>query len=392
MQIVRNSSFDADALYKDEHLAIVSVEQTLRAEKLLRGCPLHRETPMHSFERLATRLGVSRVLVKDETARLGLSSFKALGGAYAVMLRSPDSPWCPRTPDVTGRTPPTFATATDGNHGISVAAGAWLSGSRSVCFLPEHVERIYEDSMRMLGAKVIRVPGNYDVAVAQVAPVAEQNGWTIVSDTTELPFNPITRDVLAGYGVMVNECLQQLTALGNLDGHDAVTHVFIQGGVGGLAAAFAGGLWQCLGRSRPTFVIVEPISADCLFQTAKYGEIRSATGDLATSMSMLSCGRPSRMAWTILKNAAEFFMTIDDNCAADGIKAYALEPATGMCATTPSGAAGLGGLIAAAMSVEARTSIGLNEDSIVLAVCSERRPDLAALESLMSARRQAVRV
>ena len=157
MQIVRNSAFKAGAVYNAEHLAVVSFEQTLRAETLLRGCPLYNETPLHSFERLARRLGVRRVFVKDETARLGLSSFKALGGAYAVMLRSPNAPWCPRSETVKARKPPTFATATDGNHGISVAAGAWLTGSHSVCFLPEHVERVYEDSMQMLGAKVIRV-------------------------------------------------------------------------------------------------------------------------------------------------------------------------------------------------------------------------------------------
>ena len=204
--------------------------------------------------------------------------------------------------------------------------------------------------MRLLGARVIRVDGNYDVAVAQVGPVAEQNGWTIVSDTTEAPFDATTRDVLAGYGVMVDECAQQLADRRHLEGAHALTHVFIQGGVGGLAAAFAGGLWQRLGTRRPTFVIVEPRSADCLFQTAKRGEISRASGDLATSMGMLSCGRPSRMAWTILQSAAEFFITIEDSIAADGVEAYALETATRGRATTPSGAAGhrwpdAGGLI-----------------------------------------------
>ena len=92
MQIVRNSRADRNAAYKDEQLAVVSLQQAQKAAHFMRGCPLHAETPLHSFDLLATRLGVGQVFVKDETARLGLSSFKALGGAYAVMLRSPNSP------------------------------------------------------------------------------------------------------------------------------------------------------------------------------------------------------------------------------------------------------------------------------------------------------------
>ncbi len=392
MQIVRNAAADKDALYKEKHLAVVSLERSRRAEQLLGKCPLHSQTPLRSFDQLAARLGVGRILVKDESARLGLSSFKALGGAYAVMLRAPGSPFC-EYPAANGeRVPRTFATATDGNHGISVAAGAWLTGSRSVCFLPRHVERLYEDAMRLFGAKVIRIDGNYDGAVDQVGPVAQQNGWTMVSDTTQAPFDAVTRDVLSGYGVMVGECVRQLDEQRHLDGPNAVTHVFIQGGVGGLAAAFAGGLWQRLGRKRPTFVIVEPRSADCLFQSASHGAMSRASGDLTTSMSMLSCGRPSRMAWTILQTAAEFFMTIEDSSAGAAMEAYALEPATYAQATTPSGAAGLGGLIEAAGSREMRELIGLDENSVILTVCSERRPDRAALEALMSTRRQAVRV
>lgn len=391
MQIVQNAKADRKALYGDEQLAVVNLESSQRAEALLRKCPLHAETPLRPFPLLAERLGVADIFIKDESARLGLTSFKALGGAYAVMLRAPNSPLSTRAAPPVMRVPPIFATATDGNHGISVAAGAWLTGSRSICFLPRHAERAYEEAMRVLGAEVIRVNGNYDVAVAHAAVVAEKKGWTLVSDTTESPFNAVTRDVLAGYGVMVNECARQLADRDHFTGDQAVTHVFIQGGVGGLAAAFAGGLWQMLGDRRPTFVIVEPGSADCLFQTATHGEMRSASGNLATTMGMLSCGRPSRMAWTILQSAAEFFMTIEDSDAAEGVAAYALEPATLGAATTPSGAAGLGGLIRVASSADARERIGINASSVVLAVCSERSPDRAAIESLVATWRQGAR-
>ena len=344
MQILRNPSADRDALYGEQERAVVSHEHSIRAARLLQDCPLHTPTPLRELEVLAARLGLSRILIKDESERLGLSSFKALGGAYAVMLRSPHSP-VRREPDTAQSQEPTFVTATDGNHGISVAAGAWMSGCKAVCFLPRHVERAYEEAMRLFGAQVVRLNGTYDLAVEQAKAAAASNGWVLVSDTTDEPFDPVTRDVLAGYGVMVDECAAQLTARSQLYGKDAVTHVFIQGGVGGLAAAFAGGFWQLLDSRRPTIVVVEPESADCLFQTARHDELRHASGNLETCMGMLSCGRPSRMAWTVLRRAADFFITIADASAEAGVAAYAAEPAIGGRATTPSGAAGLSGLI-----------------------------------------------
>lgn len=140
MQIVRNSRADRNVPYKGEQLAVVSLEQSKKAAQFMRGCPLHAETPLHSFELLAKRLGVGHVFVKDETAQLGLSSFKALGGAYAVMLRSPNSPL--RDSPAVGRPDrvATFATATDGNHGISVAAG--LGGLMQLASSIEARERI----------------------------------------------------------------------------------------------------------------------------------------------------------------------------------------------------------------------------------------------------------
>lgn len=383
MQIVRNARADRHAAYEEDQLAIVSLEQSERAGEFMRRCPLYAPTPLHTFDQLAARLGVSRIFVKDETSRLGLSSFKALGGAHAVIRRA--AKFSGANPEAPANASPTFATATDGNHGISVAAGAWLTGSQAVIFVPPHVEASYAAAMRLFGARIVHVAGNYDEAVAQAAEVSQQNGWTLVSDTTDKPFDPVTRDVLSGYGVMVEECLEQLA-------EGALTHVFVQGGVGGLAAAFAGGFWQSLGHRCPTFVIVEPRSSDCLFQSARHGAVSDASGDLTTSMGMLSCGRPSRMAWTILQSAAEYFVAIEDASAAAGVEAFRAEPATRGRITTPSGAAGLGGLIEVASAADARKLVGLDEHSVVLAICSEQPPDLPAFERLIASRRAATRV
>ena len=266
MQIIRNALADRTAPYGAEHMAVVSLAEARRAEEFLQGCPLHVATPLRVMKQLAQELQVSAVLVKDETARLGLSSFKALGGAYAVLRRA------------AARHPITFATATDGNHGISVAVGALMARCRSVCFLPQGVSPLYEEAMRLFGAEIVRVDGTYDVAVERAARTAHENGWMLISDTTEESFDPVTRDVISGYGVMVNECMRQLADRSRLRGPEAVTHVFVQAGVGGLAAAFAGGLWQRLGDHRPVFVVVEPWTADCLFQSARHGAHQECIG------------------------------------------------------------------------------------------------------------------
>jgi diaminopropionate ammonia-lyase len=376
MDLTRNCLADRSAPYLATAKAVISKRRSDRARRALAACPLHRETPMRAFDRLARELGVAGVYVKDETHRLGLSSFKALGGAYAVTCRR-KQPGEER--------PPIFVTATDGNHGISVAAGARVAGGRAVIYLPRHVEAVYEETMRALGADIVRTNGTYDDAVLAAGHAATQNGWTLVADTTNSTSNPITRDVMDGYGILLEECIGQLTAAGlNLHRGD-LTHLFVQGGVGGLAAAMAGGFWQRLGARRPTVVVVEPRNADCLFQSARAGAPAGASGDLETSMGMLSCGQPSRMAWTILKTAADFFMVIDDRTAAVGARAFAAETKD-VGQTTPSGGAGLAGLIRASLDVELRTALGLDEKSVVLTVCTEGRPDPVAVAAAFQPR------
>jgi diaminopropionate ammonia-lyase family len=251
------------------------------------------------------------------------------------------------------------------------------------------VAPLYEEAMKLFGAEIVRVEGTYDVAVERAARAARENDWTLISDTTDESFDAVTRDVMSCYGVMVNECMRQLADKNYLRGPQTVTHVFMQAGVGGLAAAFAGGLWQRLGAQRPVFVIVEPATADCLFQSARHGTVRNASGDLETSMGMLSCGRPSRMAWTILRSAADYFVTITDSGAEEGVAAYGREQAAGR-STTPSGAAGLSGLMEVAADPAARALVGIDERSVILTVCSESRPDLPAMRALLASMRQAV--
>ncbi len=368
MDLVCNRQADRGALYGADAAAVVSLAEVARARALISACPWHAQTPLRRLDSLAADLGVGAIIVKDETRRLGLTSFKALGGAYAVLRQA-------ALPHPAGRGPRVFVTATDGNHGISVAAGAKVAGGRSVIFLAGHVGAAYEQTMRSLGAEIVRTGESYDKAVDAAAQAAAVNGWTLVADTTPLELDPITRDVMAGYGVLLEECIDQLDAAGWKVSRGDVSHLFVQGGVGGLAAALAGGLWERFGDKRPTVVIVEPESADCLYQSALAGRMASASGDLATSMGMLSCGRASRMAWTILKTAADHFMVIDDAWAARGQRALAEAWTWRGFATTPSGGAGVAGLMKAASDPALRRAVGLEGNSVVLTVCTEGPPD-----------------
>src|SRR5215471_95853 len=161
----------------------------------LKEWPRHAPTPLYALPALAQRLGVGELRVKDESQRFGFGAFKALGGVIAVYdvlaaaVRE-DAHSDARFADVmqgkyseiTGKF--AFATASSGNHGRSVAAGAKLFGNRCVIFLPKFTSVDKEAAIRARGAEVIRIDGDYDTAVAECRRQSQAKGWTIISDTS----------------------------------------------------------------------------------------------------------------------------------------------------------------------------------------------------------------
>lgn len=347
----------------------------------------YRATPLRSAHRLASRLGLASVDVKDESGRFGLGSFKALGGAYGVLrvMRGRDAGSAtgdfagprrsardgPRGDDPTPAARPTVTCASDGNHGRSVAWGARMFGLDAVIYLPAHVTEARAAAIRSFGARVVRVDGEYDDAVARSARDARANGWTVISDTSYPGYMEIPRVVMVGYTVMVEEALDALAE----SVAPGPTHVFVQGGVGGLAAAVIGHLWERLGRDRPVAVVVEPDSADGLYRSGCAGEPRVAGGDLHTIMAGLSCRAISPLAWEVVGAGTRAFMTVRDEGVAPVMRAAAGgelgEPFEG----GESGVAGLLGLIEAAGDPELRRAVGLNERSRVLVFNTEGATD-----------------
>jgi diaminopropionate ammonia-lyase len=233
-----------------------------------------------------------------------------------------------------------------------------------------------------LGASVIRTPGSYDDSVRAAAQRSRAQGWYVVADTSDDPADPMPKLVMHGYASLVFETLHELRSSG-----DALpTHVFLQGGVGGLAAAVTSFLWEELGPSRaPIFIIVEPSRADCLFQSALNGRPTSAKGDLDTLMAGLSCGEVSRVAWPILESGAEFFMSVQDEAAAECMRLLRRGAlAGGSIVAGESGVAGLAGLIGITEdpSRQALNQVRLDSSSIVLLIGTEGATDPDIYERL----------
>jgi len=390
-QVERHSPYDAAG-----RTDILSDKAFRSALKEIESWPGYRPTALRRLDNLARAIGVRSIAFKDESERFGLGSFKALGGAYAVfrllqkavrtrvdaVVNSQDLV-SKKFSDVTSGI--TVTCATDGNHGRSVAWGAQKFGCRCVIYVHAGVSKARCDAIAAYGAEVRRVSGNYDDAVRQAASDAAKNAWHVVSDTSYEGYVDVPRDVMQGYSVMVDEALGQIP--------QRPTHVFIQGGVGGLAAAVCSHLWQRFGEQRPKLVIVEPEKADCLYQSAVNGKPTVVHGELDTIMAGLACGEVSLLAWKILSPGADAFMTITDEAAAEAMRIladskYGDDPVV----AGESAVAGLAGLILAATDAGSRNRLGLGPDSTVLLFGTEGATDPEMYQRIVGRAPGAVKV
>lgn len=346
-------------------------------ERFLAHRDNHAMTPLHALPALASELGLAALHVKDEGFRLGLGSFKALGGAYAVfrLVLEEAGKRLGRPVDVEDLDRPdvrsvaakmTVACATDGNHGRSVAQGAELAGARAVVFVHAGVSDERIAAIARYGAEMVRVDGNYDDSVRQAAQVAAEKGWTVVSDTSWPGYERIPGLVMQGYTAIVRESLHQLS--------EPPTHVFVQAGVGGIAAAVAGHLAIVLGDARPVFTVVEPARAACIVAAAQAGRVVKVAHDQPTVMAMLECYEASQVAWRVLARAADAFMTVDEEDAVAVMRRLA-QPAGRDPAIVAgeSGGVGLAGLIRA--MTENNKDLRLDRGSRVLVINTEGATD-----------------
>lgn len=328
-------------------------------------------TPAWSLPKLAAALKVGALHVKDESKRSELGSFKALGAPIAllrlVLRRWPDQAWNAADLLAGLHAKPlhdfVVISATDGNHGRALAAAAQSMGCRCVIVLHAHVSLEREDAIAAFDAEIIRITGNYDESVFEAARLAATNGWEVVSDTSYEGYEEIPRDVMQGYGVLVDELLEDSPE----GSHCPFTHVVLQGGVGGLAAGVVSHFWERYGANRPTFIVVEPEQADCLYQSALRGCASRATGTVDSVMAGLACGETSPLAWRFLQPTVDMFMTVTDAQAEAAMR----DLADGAAGDIPmvsgeSGAAGLAALQALIGNTEMRQQSGIDASSRVV--------------------------
>ncbi len=357
-----------------------------RARAEITSWPGYAPTPLLDLPWVAEAAGVASVQIKDEGGRFGLGSFKALGGAYAVeqvligYLARRGLELTANAADLTGgryaeaTRQVTVTCATDGNHGRSVAWGAQRFGCRCVIYVHETVSQGRVDAIARYGAEVRRVPGTYDDAVRAAAAEAEAKGWFVVSDTSWPGYTSIPVDVMQGYRLMADEAVEQWSG-------GAPTHAFVQGGVGGVAAAVSVQL-RARYSPAPALVVVEPDRAACLLASAETGVPTAIAGDLNTLMAGLACGEPSLLAWQELERATAAFMAVPDDAAVACMKLMFAHGAI----IGESGVAGLAGLLLAAADPAAREALGLTTDSRVLLFGTEGATDQALFNRLVHGR------
>ncbi|CAB3649519.1 Diaminopropionate ammonia-lyase [Paraburkholderia sediminicola] len=365
--------------YPNELKAILNVEAAEQSRAWLKNWALlgSSATPLWDLPDAAARLGVARLCIKDESVRSPLGSFKALGAPIALVrliLRLwPEHNLDPKSL-IEGRyksvlTNLVVISATDGNHGKALAAAAQTLGCNCVIVLHANVSAERERAIAAYDAQIIRIKGNYDESVEEAARLAKDNGWHVVSDTSYEGYEAIPRDVMQGYGAIAAEIVEQSESHAD---ECAFTHIFLQGGVGGLAAGVASYLWEIHGSKRPRFVVVEPQQADCLYQSARAGRPAKATGSVDSIMAGLACGEASPLAWKILESCVDDFMTISDKDAIAAMRRLA----AGTGADVPlvageSGAAGYAGLEVLMQDSQLARAAGLNKDSRVLVISTE---------------------
>ena len=332
---------------KDNILNVLPKNDIDEAYSIISRWDNYSPTPLISLNKLSKKLGLNKIFYKDESKRFHLKSFKALGGAYAVEKVTK------------GNKEVVVSTATAGNHGRSVAWGSKKLGLKCKIFISEYVSEFRAEVMRSFGADVIRVKGNYDNSLKECIKQSKQNNWQIVQDVAWQDYKLVPKLTMAGYSVMMKEISEQINS-------QQISHVILQAGVGGMAAAMVAGIARYLDHI-PKVIIVEPESAACVLESIKVGKIEKISIKKESLMGGMSCDEVSLVPWEILKNSVSYCVTVSDDCISKTVKflansEFSDEKIIGGECSTP----GIISLVGLCNDVEIKKKININEDSKVL--------------------------
>ena len=359
---IENSNYNFD---KNKIFNVLSKNEMNDAFNMISRWDGYSPTPLENLNHLSSELQLKNIFYKDESKRFNLKSFKALGGAYAVEKVSQNKKNI------------TVSTATAGNHGRSVAWGAKRLGLKCKIFISEFVSESRAEAMRGFGADVFRVKGNYDNSLQECIKQSKLNGWQIVQDVAWEGYEIVPKLTMAGYSVMMKEISDQLK-------ENKITHIFLQAGVGGMAAAMIAGCARYL-NNIPNIIIVEPESADCVLKAIQKNTIVKINIEKESLMGGMSCGEVSLIPWKIINTNSKYCITVPDDKIADTIKSLAncsfsnKKIVGGECATP-----GIISLIASCNNSKLKDKLNLNKDSQVLLLGCEGDVDEELYNKLLN--------
>ena len=359
---IENSNYNFD---KNKIFNVLSKNEMNDAFNMISRWEGYSPTPLENLNHLSSELQLKNIFYKDESKRFNLKSFKALGGAYAVEKISKNKKNI------------TVSTATAGNHGRSVAWGAKRLGLKCKIFISEFVSESRAEAMRGFGAEVFRVKGNYDNSLQECIKQSKLNGWQIVQDVAWEGYEIVPKLTMAGYSVMMKEISDQLK-------ENKITHIFLQAGVGGMAAAMIAGCARYL-NNIPNIIIVEPESADCVLKAVQMNKIVKINIEKESLMGGMSCGEVSLVPWEILKNAVKYCISLPDDDIAKTMKLLGNGNFSNKkIVAGENSAPGVISLIASCEDEEIKKKMKLNKDSNILLIGCEGDTDQEMYQKLIN--------
>jgi len=366
-QLWKYSSFIENKNYsfnKEEILKNLTKEQIDEAYLTISKWDSYNPTPLLLLNKLSKELNLNKIYYKDESKRFDLKSFKALGGAYAVEKVTK------------GNKDITVSTATAGNHGRSVAWGAKRLGLKCKIFISEYVSDARGKAMEALGADVVKVKGNYENSLVECIKQSTDNNWQIVQDVAWKDYMLVPTLTMAGYSVMMKEIVGQIN-------NEEITHIFLQAGVGGMAAAMIAGAARYL-KNIPKMIIVEPDSAACVMESIKTGKIEKINIVRESLMGGMSCGEPSLVPWEILKKSVNNCISLPDDDIGKAMKLFANASfGDDKIIAGENSAPGVISLIAGCNDENIKNKINLNSNSNVLLIGCEGDTDQKIYQKLL---------
>ena len=362
------SEFIANKNYsfkKEQILKSLSKKEIDDAYLSIKEWDAYSPTPLINLNKLSQELNLNKIFYKDESKRFDLKSFKALGGAYAVQKISK------------GNNNIVVSTATAGNHGRSVAWGARRLGLKCKIFISEFVSDARGQAMANLGAEVIKVKGNYENSLIECIKQSTENGWQIVQDVAWDNYLLVPKYTMAGYSVMMKEVVDQLD-------NNEITHIILQAGVGGMAAAMIAGIARYL-TNIPITIVVEPDSAACVLESIKSGKIEKIDIKRESLMGGMSCGEVSLVPWEILKNSVKYCISLPDDDIAKTMKLLGNASfSEEKIIAGENSAPGVISLIASCEDQKIKKDLDLNSNSNVLIIGCEGDTDQEMYKKLVN--------